>query len=63
VDETLSFSDLSFGDTLTIIATPFLRLNVNGEEKDIIYDKFSEFYSFYLNSIGSYSDFQFGESI
>lgn len=63
VDETLSFSDLSFGDTLTIIATPFLRLNVNGEEKDIIYDKFSESYSFYLNSIGSYSDFQFGESI
>lgn len=63
IDETIAFNDLSFGDTLTIVATPFLRLNVDDKERDIIYDKFSESYSFYLNSIGSYSDFQLGKSI
>lgn len=51
--------DLEFGDTVSFNATPVVK--VNG--KEIIYESFTESYSIYLNSIGSYSDFKIGEEL
>ena len=51
--------NLKFGDTISFHATPVIKI----AEKEIIYDSFTESYSIYLNSVGSYSDFKIGGEI
>ena len=55
--------NVEFGDTITITATPFVKITVDGVTKEIIYDRFEEAYTIYFNSIGSYSDFTIGDEI
>ena len=50
---------LKFGDTISFHATPVVRI----EEKEIVYNSFTESHSIYLNSVGVYSDFKIGEEI
>jgi len=59
----VTLENVEFGDTITITATPFVRITVDGETKEIIYDSFEEKHSIYFNSIGSYSDFTIGDEI
>ena len=58
-DVHVELKDLNFGDTIKFNATPILKIG----EKEIIYNSFEESYSFYLNSIGDYSDFTLGDEI
>ena len=58
-DVDVELKDLNFGDTIKFNATPILKIG----EKEIIYNSFEESYSFYLNSIGDYSDFTLGDEI
>ena len=51
--------NIKFGDTIKFNAIPILKIG----EKEIIYNSFEESYSFYLNSIGDYSDFTLGDEI
>lgn len=62
-DNRVTLENVEFGDTITITATPFVRITVDGETKEIIYDSFEEKHSIYFNSIGSYSDFTIGDEI
>lgn len=59
IDWTKHLEDLSFGDTVTFHATPIVIV----AGKEITYDSFTESHSIYLNSIGSYSDFNIGNEI
>lgn len=58
-DVDVELKDLNFGDTIKFNAIPILKIG----EKEIIYNSFEESYSFYLNSIGDYSDFTLGDEI
>lgn len=59
IDWTKRLEDLSFGETITFHATPIVKV----AGKEITYDSFTESHSIYLNSIGSYSDFNIGNEI
>ena len=59
IDWTKHLEGLSFGDTITFHATPIVKV----AGKEITYDSFTESHSIYLNSIGSYSDFNIGNEI
>ena len=62
-EDRIILKNVEFGDTVTITATPFVRITVDGTTKEIVYDSFEETYSIYFNSIGSYSDFTIGDEI
>ena len=51
--------DVAFNQTISFCATPVIKIGT----KEIVYNSFSETYSIYLNSIGSYSDFNIGDEI
>ena len=64
VDEKdIDIPDLKLGDTLEIIATPYIIM-VSGEvSKTIVYDSFEETTSIFLNDAGNYSDFTIGNEL
>lgn len=63
IDTTVELKELYFGQNIKITATPFVEITVNNITKRIDYDSFEETYNIYLNSIGSYEDFTFGNDI
>lgn len=63
VDTTRIVSNVSFGQTINIEAIPYVKVAVGGTIYKILYDSFTEKYNIYLNSVGSFSDFDLGKEI
>lgn len=59
----ITLSDLSQGDKLTIIATPFIQITVDDVVHKIVYDNFTEHLNISLTNIGSFSDFRIADNI
>lgn len=54
----INLSGLNQGDIVSIVATPFIKINVDNKSYKIVYDNFTENLDISLTTVGSYDDFK-----
>lgn len=54
---------LKLGDTISITATPFIKITTEETSRILFYDSFVESRSIFLNTVGSYDDFVIGSEL
>ena len=59
----ISLSNLSQGDSVKIIVTPFIQTNVDGTLYKVVYDNLSESLDISISNLGSFNDFKIAENI
>lgn len=59
----INLSGLNQGDVVSIVATPFISINVDDKTYKIVYDNFAENLDVSLTTAGSYDDFKLANNI